>query len=336
VRYKKAFCPDHSKSSEELLAFADTAMFSAKDQGIGYACYETEMTDRLVEHRSMQEKLSKALERDEFFLVYQPQVNLDSGRVIGVEALLRWRHDGEVIPPHRFIALLEESQEIIPVSKWVIRESCRQLADWQKKGHDVDMSINVSAIQFGDRLFSETLAWCLLEFDVDPTKVDLEITEGLLIDDVSSAIEKLDSVKAMGVNISIDDFGTGYSSLAYLRQFPIDRLKIDRTFIKDIPEDDDGTIAHSIIALSKSLGLKVLAEGVETVEHLEFLQFHGCDEYQGFYLSPPVSAEEVEQLFAARNAEADESQEEGGKTNEVQPVTDAMHSSAVVDSFELS
>ncbi len=288
-----SLCPDHTESDQELLSYADTAMFYAKDNRLGYACYSSDMTDRLIEYRTMQAHLSLALELKEFFLVYQPQVDLRTGKVIAVEVLLRWRHNGEVIPPYRFIHLLEQSREIIPVSKWIVREACRQLATWTDAGYDIGMSINVSTVQFNDEDFCRDVADSIKEFGVDPTKLDCEITEGLLIDDVEQAAAKLHQIKDMGVSISIDDFGTGYSSLAYLRQFPLDRLKIDRAFIKDIPDSDDGLIAASIIVLSKALGLKVLAEGVETDAHIEFLKAYDCDEYQGYYLSRPVAAEEV-------------------------------------------
>jgi len=291
--------PAHATSDMELLAFADTAMFHAKENQLGFSIYQREMTERLVEYRTVQEKLSRALEKDEFFLVYQPQVDLESGEVFGVEALLRWRHNAEVIPPFRFIHILEKNREIVPVSKWIIREACRQLAAWNSEGYDIEISINVSAVQFADPDFYDSIAEPIREFDVDASKLDFEITEGLLIEDVKSTTFKLRQLKMLGASISVDDFGTGYSSLAYLRQFPIDRLKIDRAFIKDIPETDDGVIASSIIVLAKSLDLKVIAEGVETEDHLRFLKSHDCGQYQGFYLSPPVSPEEVRQFFPA-------------------------------------
>jgi EAL domain-containing protein (putative c-di-GMP-specific phosphodiesterase class I) len=292
-----ALCPDHAATDGDLLAYADTAMFHAKENRLGQICYETAMTDRLVEYRTVQEKLSVALERNEFFLVYQPQVCFRTSRVIGVEALLRWRHNGEVIPPYRFIPLLEKSHEIVTVSKWIIRESCRQLAAWTAEGYDIEISINISALQFQDSDFCPSVIAAIEEFGIDPERLDFEITEGLLINDVQQAVDRLQEIKRMGISISIDDFGTGYSSLAYLRQFPLDRLKIDRAFIKDIPDQDDGVIAASIIVLAKSLGLKVLAEGVETDAHMRFLRAHDCDEYQGFYLSRPVAAEEVVKHF---------------------------------------
>lgn len=292
-----AICPTDTQSDQELLSFADTAMYYAKENKTIHACYESGMTDRLIEYRTLQEKLSVALEREEFFLVYQPQVNLKTGEVVGVEALLRWEHDGETVPPYRFIPMLEMSREIIPVSRWIVHECCRQLAEWTSQGHDVEISFNISAVQFQDEGFCESVADSIRQFSVDPKKLDVEITEGLLIDDVSEAVGKLNQIKEMGISISIDDFGTGYSSLAYLRQFPLDRLKIDLAFIQNIPESDDGVIAASIIMLAKALELKVLAEGVETKAHIDFLKAHDCDEYQGYYLSRPVPPEEVVKLF---------------------------------------
>lgn len=293
-----AFCPDHTTSELEMLAYADTAMFHAKEKRLSFACYEREMTNHLVAHRQMQEKLSHALERQEFFLEYQPQVDIRSDKVVGVEALLRWRHEGEVIPPYRFISLLEQSREIVPVGKWIVEESCRQLAEWRKAGFDVAVSVNISAVQFEDPKFCPTIARLMQQFDIEPGSLDCEITEGLLIKDVQQATDKLTELKELGITISVDDFGTGYSSLAYLRQFPIDRLKIDRAFIKDIPDSDDGQIATSIIVLSKALGMKVLAEGVETETHLQFLKDHDCDEYQGYFRSRPVSPQQVAELFS--------------------------------------
>ena len=292
-----ALCPGDATTSKDLLAYADTAMFHAKENRLGCSRYDREMTDKLIEYRTVQEKLSLALEQDEFFLVYQPQVNLKTGKVIGVEALLRWRNDGEIVPPTRFIHLLERSREILPVSNWIIRQSCRQLAKWNAQGFNVDVSVNVSALQFNDPHFIDCIVDSITEFDIDPGQLDFEITEGLLIENVDQAVEKLNQLKALGASISIDDFGTGYSSLSYLRLFPVDRLKIDRAFVKDIPHRDDGVIASSVIVLAKSLQMKVLAEGVETKEQLDFLKWHDCDEYQGYLSSRPVSPDEVARFF---------------------------------------
>jgi diguanylate cyclase (GGDEF)-like protein len=293
-----ALCPDDSQDATDLLAFADTAMFQAKENRLGCALYTPRMTDDLVEYRSTQEKLSLALARGEFFLTYQPQVSIATGEIFGAEALLRWRHQGEVISPARFIPLLEKSREIIDVGQWVIRESCRQMRHWQEREIDIKLSINVSPIQFLDREFSSVIEQALTEFNVNASSLDFEITESLLIEDVSLAMEKLTQIKKLGATISIDDFGTGYSSLAYLRQFPLDRLKIDRAFIKDIPDSDDGLIAASIVALGKAIGLQVLAEGVETPEQLDFLKLLACDEYQGYLSSAPMTAEEFDLFYA--------------------------------------
>jgi EAL domain-containing protein (putative c-di-GMP-specific phosphodiesterase class I) len=296
-----ALCPDHTTSPTDLLAYADTAMFVAKDKKLGHTVYTPDMTERLVEYRIMQEQLSRALDRNEFFLVYQPQVQLATGKVIGVEALLRWRHGGQVISPARFVPLLEKSREIIAVGRWIVRDACRQLREWNDAGYDVSVSINLSAVQFNDNDFFRYITSPIEEFQLDPRQLDFEITESLLVDDVNQATQRLTQLKMLGVSISIDDFGTGYSSLAYLRQFPLDRLKIDRAFVKDIPDDDDGVIARSIVVLAKALGLKVLAEGVETKAQLEFLQSLDCDECQGYLLNPPASAEEASKFFAIAN-----------------------------------
>ena len=294
-----ALCPDHARSDTELLSYADTAMFAAKENRRGYAAYDPDMTDRLIEYRTMQEQLSSALENNEFFLVYQPQISLATGKVIGVEALLRWRREDEVIPPFRFIPLLEKSREIVPVGRWIIRETCRQLRTWTDAGFDVEVSINLSSVQFNDDELYRNVTESLCEFDLDAAKLDFEITESLLVDDVDKAVQRLHQLKKFGASVSIDDFGTGYSSLAYLQQFPIDRLKIDRAFVKDIPDADDGVIATSIVALAKALGLKVLAEGVETKSQLEFFKSLDCDEYQGYYYSGPVSTDEIMKLLLA-------------------------------------
>ena len=295
-----AHFPNDAQSAIDLFAYADTAMYHAKRDQLGYASYASHMTEELIEHRTMQEQLSFALERDEFSLVYQPQVCLETGKVFGAEALLRWHHNGELISPVCFIPMLEKTREIIDVGQWVVWESCRQMQQWQRMGIDITLSINISAIQFLDEKFNERIERSVNEFQIDPRNLDFEITETLLIEDVAQAIEKLTRIKRMGAGISIDDFGTGFSSLAYLRQFPLDRLKIDRAFVKDIPNSDDGVIASSIVALGKAIGLKVLAEGVETDDQLEYLKSLDCDEYQGFLFSRPLAVPEFEALMAER------------------------------------
>ncbi len=292
-----AIAPQDSADPNELLAFADTAMYYAKENRLGFTRYEPEMTNQLVRFRSTREKLADALDQNEFFLVYQPQVSVDGGHVIGVEALLRWKHNGEVISPGRFIPLLESSQAIIPVGNWILRECCRQLREWNDLGLHPEMSINLSSVQLTEADLASSVARLVDEFAIDARQLDFEITESLLVEDVETTIQQLSELKKVGASISIDDFGTGYSSLAYLRQFPIDRLKIDRTFIKDFPDSDNGMIAASIVALAHALGLKVIAEGVETTTQLEFIKSRACDEYQGFLFSRPISADQVTVLM---------------------------------------
>ncbi len=288
-----ALYPEHATTSVNLLAFADTAMYHAKENRLGICGYDDELTQQLVGITKMQNRLASGLKQDEFFLVYQPQTELESGRVVGVEALLRWNCDGKVISPAEFIPLLEKSRLIIPVGRWLVREACRQLREWTDAGYDVCISVNVSVVQFHDTEFTRSVCDAIDEFGVDAGRLDFEVTEGVLIENFPEVVQRLTQLKEKGATISIDDFGTGYSSLAYLRQLPLDKLKIDRAFVKDIPNGDDGTIASSIIALAQALDLKIVAEGVETQEQLDFLKRQHCDQYQGYFHSRPVKANEV-------------------------------------------
>jgi len=294
-----ALCPDHAQTGKHILSFADTAMYHAKRNKQNVARYQSDMTDRLSADRQMQDQLAVALERDEFYLVYQPQIDTTTGKMFSAEALMRWRHDGQTVSPARFIPLLETTGQIVEVSKWLLREACRQQAQWNKQGHDIMVSVNVSALQFIDDDFVDSVVRPLNEFGVSPNMLDLEITEGILVENVDHVIEKLKQLSDLGCKISIDDFGTGYSSLAYLRRFPLDKLKIDRTFVKEIPDGDDGVIASSIIMLAELLELEVIAEGVETVEQLQFLKDYGCTQFQGFYFSVPVDAEEITSIASS-------------------------------------
>ncbi len=292
-----ALYPGHSSNSVELLTYADTAMYQAKFSGRDCLIYHSAMTDELRESHELRDKLSGSLERNEFRLVYQPQVSFETGKAFGCEALIRWNHDGEEILPYKFIPVLESSGMIVEVGQWVVEEACRQLGIWQKKGYRYAVSLNVSVKQFGYENFITEVRKSIERHGVDPELLDFEITESLLIEDVEEAIERLNALKAIGCSISIDDFGTGYSSLAYLKRFPLDRLKIDREFVKDYPEGDDGLVASSVVALAQALELRVLAEGVETPEQHQFLRDCGCEEYQGYICSKPVSPEECEATF---------------------------------------
>ena len=291
-------CPRDSSNADELFTFSDTAMYAAKASKLGLAIYDAEMTEKLLSRRLAEGRLAGALERDEFRLVYQPQSNIETGEIIGFESLLRWRSDGDNVPPLKFIPLLEGNGKIIEVGQWVLDQACQQVAKWHAAGRDLGMAVNISPVQFREPTFADRVIETISKYPFDPKLIEVEITEGLLIQDLNDTNEKLFKLKEFGVRISVDDFGTGYSSLAYLKHLPIDQLKIDRTFIKDFPEHDDGTIASSIIVLGQSLDMDVLAEGVETEEQLAFLRSQACDFYQGHLLGLPMSPKECEELLS--------------------------------------
>jgi EAL domain-containing protein (putative c-di-GMP-specific phosphodiesterase class I) len=246
--------------------------------------------------------LRNALERDEFVLHYQPQVDLKSGRIVGMEALIRWQHpDMGMVAPSRFIGVAEETGLIVPIGAWVLRAACLQNKAWQDAGLGrLRVAVNLSARQFGaPKLLAEMRA-ALTDSGLAPECLEIELTESLFMSDVDQAVDLMHAMKALGVNLSIDDFGTGYSSLSYLSRFPIDVLKIDRSFVADITRDaNDAAIVDSIIALAHNLKLAVIAEGVETAEQLDYLRRHGCDEMQGYYFSRPLAAPAFAALLQA-------------------------------------
>ena len=294
-----AFFPDHADEIERLLAFADTAMYEAKRSESNVMVYSPSMTQRLIKRRALEDQLALALEYGEFSLVYQPQVDVVSNSLKGFEALLRWNRDGTWVPPNDFIGPLESTREIRAVGRWVMIEACKQAAEWNRLGHDVCISVNVSSVQFQDPRMLDVVLEALEISGIDPVRLDLEITESLLLTDVELTSKTLFELRDLGVSVSIDDFGTGYSSLSYLQQLPLTRLKIDRAFIKGIPNDDDGMIAQTIIDLSHNLKLSVLAEGVETAEQLAFLKRHACEQYQGFLFSRPCTVEQCNERLAS-------------------------------------
>jgi diguanylate cyclase (GGDEF)-like protein/PAS domain S-box-containing protein len=285
--------PSDGTDADALLRNADTAMFRAKEAGRnGYQFYLPQMNERALERLQLQTELRGALERREFVLHYQPKADLATGRISGFEALLRWQHPVRgLVPPLHFIPLLEETGLILPVGEWVVRSVCEQLARWQAQGVSPrPVAINLSARQFQQRNLDATIAAILTETGIDPGLLELELTESMLMSDADEAARMLNTMRAHGVRLSVDDFGTGYSSLAYLKRFPLDALKIDRAFIRDVTTDaDDASIALAIISLAHSLKLKVVAEGVETLDQLEFLRAQGCDEMQGYYFARPLT-----------------------------------------------
>jgi diguanylate cyclase (GGDEF)-like protein/PAS domain S-box-containing protein len=292
--------PDDGSDGETLLKHADIALYRAKQAGKNRQEFFTQEMMLALQHRQHMEKdLKTALEQKQFILYYQPQIELDNGRVIGVEALIRWQHpEHGLVPPFKFIPVAEETGLIVPIGRWVLEEACRQQYAWQQAGMKVRMAVNLSARQLQDEDLLNTLAVVLEAFAIEPGMLELELTESCLMDDPNAAIELMQEIKGLGLRLAMDDFGTGYSSLNYLKRFAMDTLKIDQSFVRDLPDDEqDAAITTTIIAMAKNLDLKVLAEGVETKEQLQFLKEQGCDEVQGYYFSKPLSAEEVQPLL---------------------------------------
>jgi EAL domain-containing protein (putative c-di-GMP-specific phosphodiesterase class I) len=281
-----------------LLERADVAMYSAKEQGADtFQFFTEEMNNRIRERLRVENGLRLALERDELFLVYQPQVDIRTGDVSGLEALLRWKHpEMGLVFPSDFISVAESSGLIVPIGEWVLRTACLQARKWQDAGlRAVPVAVNVSAIQFRQQGFCELVRRVLDETGLDPKYLELELTEGLLLTNADVMFILIQELREMGVKLTIDDFGTGYSSLGYLRQFKVNRLKIDRSCVREVSVNaDDAAITTAIINMAKALNLDVLAEGVENVEQLDFLRAQNCFEIQGYYFSKPVSVEQIE------------------------------------------
>jgi diguanylate cyclase (GGDEF)-like protein len=298
-----ALYPQDGTDIEDLLVKADMAMYQAKDQGRnGCAFYGHSMAVRSLGRLELENDLRSAFQSGDFQIYYQPKVELASGMIIGVEALLRWQHATRGwIAPDIFIPVAEETGLIAELGDWVIRQACKQLNTWAAEGlGHLTIAVNVSVQQFARADFVESVLRALWQYGVKPELLELEITESLLMRNVDDTTACMKRFRAAGVTLSIDDFGTGYSSLGYLRQFPVDALKIDRSFVKDLhTSDDDAAICAAIIAMARELKLKVIAEGVANVEQLEFLRKHRCDQVQGYLISQPVPVADVERLLRA-------------------------------------
>ena len=286
--------PDDGTDAETLMKRADVAMYHAKEMGRDtYQFFQPAMNTRAVERQSLEDKLRHAIERNELLLHYQPKVNLSTGAIIGVEALVRWRHpERGLVPPEQFIAIAEDSSLIVPIGRWVLHEACRQARAWQVAGLALTcMAINISAVELRAPGFVAGVRAVLADTGLNPRCLELELTETVLIEKSRTVADVLRELKDIGVLLALDDFGTGYSSLSYLKRYPIDTVKIDRSFVSDLAtEKGDASIVAAVIGMGKSLNMRVLAEGVETREQLEFLQEQGCPQGQGYYFSRPVVA----------------------------------------------
>jgi diguanylate cyclase (GGDEF)-like protein len=293
-------------SADDLLGDADFALYEAKRLGKDrYVLFEERMHIAAQDRIELEADLSQALEQGQFFLVYQPIFDLRTRNVLGVEALIRWLHPTHgIINPDAFIPIAEETGLIAPIGRWVLHEACGQLAVWQKAGHAVGVSVNVSAYQLDRDGLTEDVAHALADSGIDPTLLTLEITESALMHDVPAAARRLGELKTLGVRLAIDDFGTGYSSLAYLRQFPVDALKIDRSFISNLATSEEATaIIQTLVQLGKTLQIDTLAEGIEDSDQLEHLQRADCDQGQGFLFARPLSATAIQEFLAATSDE---------------------------------
>jgi diguanylate cyclase (GGDEF)-like protein len=298
--------PDHAADIDALLQSADVAMYSAKQSGRNCFHYFTpEMNAQATQRLTLENGLRHALERNELFLMYQPQVDMQTGNIIGSEALLRWQHpELGLVPPDKFIPLAESSGAIIAIGEWVLKQACAQAQQWLSQGlPPVPVSVNVSPVQFRQRGFAQFVKNTLQETALAPHLLELELTEGLILSSAEVARTVLQDLREMGIRLSIDDFGTGYSNLSYLRQFPVYKLKIDRSFVQDLATNsDDAAITGTIISMARSLNLKVIAEGVETEEQMSFLRTHHCDEFQGYYFSKPLMANDFAENLRRESA----------------------------------
>jgi diguanylate cyclase (GGDEF)-like protein/PAS domain S-box-containing protein len=289
--------PEHGEDCETLMKYADAAMYSAKENGRNnYRFFTGDMNDESVERLTLEHGLKLALGNKELFLVYQPQLDIATGNITGMEALLRWQNpDIGLVPPDKFIPIAENSGMIVTIGEWVLRTACAQARRWQEEGlPPVPVAVNVSAVQFRQENFCDLIRRVLHETGLAPQYLELELTESLLLADADVTLSVVRELRDIGVTLAIDDFGTGYSSFSHLRKFRFNKLKIDRSFLRDVAvNSDDAAITAAIISMGKSLKLKVIAEGVETEAQMSFLRSHQCDEIQGYYFSKPLTAEKA-------------------------------------------
>jgi EAL domain-containing protein (putative c-di-GMP-specific phosphodiesterase class I) len=293
--------PEDGLDPETLVKNADTAMYQAKENGRqSFQFFKPDMNVRAVERQSIEGSLRRALERQEFAVHYQPKINLRTGEISGAEALIRWTHPTRgSVSPAQFIPVAEDCGLILPIGNWVLREACKQARTWEDAGLRLGtMGVNISAIEFRNENFLEGVFTILKDTGLDPASLELELTESVLMKHPESTASVLQALRAKGVQVAVDDFGTGYSSLSYLQKFSIDALKIDQSFVRRITTAPDETaIVTAVIGMARNLKLRVVAEGVETLKELEFLQAHQCDEAQGYYFGRPIVAEQFAKLL---------------------------------------
>ena len=296
-----AIFPENGRDEHTLVKNADMAMYLAKEEGKNdVRFFSNDMKTQSIERLMLENNLRKALDRDEFVLHYQPKIDLQTGQITGIEALLRWAQpDLGMLPPHQFIPLAEETGLIVPIGRWVLKKACEQHVTWQRHGlPPIYMAVNLSPRQFQHDQLLQDIDDVLAATGMRPELLELEVTESMVMQNVDRAIALLTSLKERGVRLAMDDFGTGYSSMSLIKRFPIDTLKIDRSFVRDLPgNNDDRAIADAIIQLGRALGVKVVAEGVETGGQRSFLRDHACDEMQGYLFSRPVSADQIPDIF---------------------------------------